>query len=83
MPSPPSSIEGSNHDQKVIVDSTVYPAEAVPVRERANRNIATTRGGFFHWFDPNDGPVERRLVLKLDFYILTYACVGFWVSDYN
>ncbi|EEU34623.1 uncharacterized protein NECHADRAFT_3907, partial [Fusarium vanettenii 77-13-4] len=33
------------------------------------------------WFDPNDSPAERRLVQKLDFFILTYAFVGFWVCS--
>jgi hypothetical protein len=47
-------------------------------RERANRNLGSKRA-FFSWSDPNDGPSERRLILKLDFFILTYAFIGFWV----
>lgn len=47
-------------------------------RERANQNVGAERA-LFSWFDPNDGPAERRLILKLDFFILTYAFVGFWV----
>ncbi|KAF2652580.1 MFS general substrate transporter [Lophiostoma macrostomum CBS 122681] len=49
-------------------------------RERANRNIGSARP-FLSWFDPNDGPAERRLILKLDFFILSYAFIGFWVRN--
>ncbi|KAF2832391.1 MFS general substrate transporter [Ophiobolus disseminans] len=48
------------------------------VRESANRNLRAKRA-FFAWFDPNDGPAERRLIMKLDFFILSYAFVGFWI----
>jgi MFS family permease len=53
----------------------------VPNRERANRNLGSKKK-FFSWFDPNDGPAERRLILKLDFFILTYAFIGFWVKSF-
>ena len=49
-----------------------------PRVERANRNVGSKRA-FFSWFDPNDGPAERQLILKLDFFILSYAFIGFWV----
>jgi hypothetical protein len=52
----------------------------LPNRERANRNLGSKKK-FFSWFDPNDGPAERRLILKLDFFILTYAFIGFWVKS--
>lgn len=34
----------------------------------------------FSWFDKNDGPLERRLVLKLDLAILSFSFLSFWVS---
>lgn len=46
--------------------------------ERANTNPSKERS-FFAWFDRNDGPIERRLILKLDFLTLSFACMGFWV----
>lgn len=46
----------------------------------ANRDLSSNKS-FFSWFDPNDSPAERRLVQKLDFFILTYAFVGFWVCS--
>lgn len=46
--------------------------------EKANANPSKERH-FFAWFDKNDGPVERRLILKLDLLTLSFACMGFWV----
>ncbi|KAF4873163.1 putative transporter SEO1 [Colletotrichum siamense] len=48
-----------------------------PEEHRPNRNFS--KKSFFAWFDRNDGPLERRVILKLDFFILTYAFVGFWI----
>lgn len=47
-----------------------YGANPSPSKDRS----------FFAWFDKNDGPVERKLILKLDFLILSFACMGFWAS---
>lgn len=44
-----------------------------------NRNWEA-RTSFFRWFHPDDGASERRVILKLDLYILAFACVGFWVG---
>jgi hypothetical protein len=43
-----------------------------------NKNWSTQRS-FFRWFHPDDGPDERKLILKLDIYILAFACIAFWV----
>lgn len=67
--------------EKDVVDINAEISGPVVTKERANRNVAVIRGSFFNWFDPNDGEIERKLVLKLDFFILTYACVGFWVKN--
>lgn len=46
--------------------------------ESANRKFS--KRSFWSWFDPNDGPLERRLIVKLDFFILVFAFIGFWVG---
>lgn len=62
------SDSGDNSDNGLSTELTEHP----------NRNF--TKKSFFSWFDANDGPLERRVILKLDFFILTYAFIGFWVS---
>lgn len=46
----------------------------------ANTTPGTTKA-FFAWFDQNDGPFERRVIKKLDIFILSYAFIAFWVSQ--
>lgn len=63
-------------DKALDNDSTSSnPAEANIV---INRNWEK-RASNFRWFHPDDGAAERRVILKLDLYILAFACVGFWV----
>ncbi|CAK7204019.1 hypothetical protein SEUCBS139899_006770 [Sporothrix eucalyptigena] len=38
----------------------------------------TSKSSYWHWFHPDDGSDERRLVRKLDLSILAFACAGFW-----
>lgn len=35
---------------------------------------------WYNWYDPEDTPEERRLVLKLDLLILPYAFAVYWVK---
>ena len=35
---------------------------------------------WYHWYAPEDTPDERKLALKLDFLILPYAFVIYWVK---
>ncbi|KAF9877192.1 hypothetical protein CkaCkLH20_05458 [Colletotrichum karsti] len=44
---------------------------------KPNRQFSKKK--FFSWFDANDGPLERRVIFKLDFFILSYAFIGFWI----
>lgn len=32
------------------------------------------------WGEPPDTKAERRLLFKIDFFILTYVCLMYWVS---
>ncbi|KAH7325692.1 major facilitator superfamily domain-containing protein [Stachybotrys elegans] len=42
-------------------------------------DLSGTTKSFFAWFDKDDGPFERRVISKLDLFILSYAFIGFWV----
>ena len=44
-----------------------------------NRAVAKSPN-FFSWFDTNDSPEERKLIMKMDMYIMGFAFVGYWVS---
>ncbi|KAJ9145060.1 MFS general substrate transporter [Pleurostoma richardsiae] len=71
-------------DNKVLSPTVVADSGSSSENERIlstgeepNRNFG--KKSFLSWFDINDGPLERRLILKLDFFILSYAFIGFWI----
>ncbi|KAF4122226.1 MFS transporter, ACS family, pantothenate transporter [Geosmithia morbida] len=64
-------------DNKRVAEDTVEVGSEYQGNERPNRIFGDKQ--FFSWFNPNDGPLERRLITKLDFFILAYAFIGFWV----
>lgn len=35
---------------------------------------------WYHWFAPEDGPQERRLILKLDLLIVPYSFLLYWIK---
>ena len=45
--------------------------------------------GFLHrlrvavWGVPPDTAAERRLLVKVDFFVLTYVCLMYWVSSWD
>ncbi|EXJ86819.1 hypothetical protein A1O3_03773 [Capronia epimyces CBS 606.96] len=74
---PTLTVRPTKGDETVLSQEIVSEDEYDTGRERANRNAGKTKGHFFRWFDPEDGPLERRLLWKLDFYILAFACAGY------
>lgn len=35
---------------------------------------------WYHWYAPTDTPAERKLLLKLDFLVVFYGFILFWVK---
>ena len=83
--STPSTTSSKGKETNVLIsDGEAIGGEEPEIKhERANRNITIGKGSFFRWFDPNDGPLERRLITKLDIYILTFACAAYIVGSPN
>ncbi|KAF4635591.1 hypothetical protein G7Y89_g2496 [Cudoniella acicularis] len=38
----------------------------------------TQKRGWFHWHEPGTSKAEKRLIFKLDFFLLTYGCLCFF-----
>ncbi|KAH8593809.1 major facilitator superfamily domain-containing protein [Bisporella sp. PMI_857] len=69
-------------DEITAIDATSdTPSDASlkgDARPTINRKVAKSPR-LWSWFDENDGPEERKLVFKLDVYIMGFAFVGYWV----
>lgn len=74
------SVQGSNSSVEVKPEGIVaashthedYRVNIIDANSISKRKI-------WQWFHPDDGPAERKLIAKLDWYILSFACIGFWV----
>ena len=52
-----------------------------------DKHIATTTSpdkptisGWFHWHEPGTSKEEKRLILKLDWFLLSYSCLMFFIK---
>lgn len=61
-----------SHEKNTATTDTLTPTPSPPSK---------SRGGFFHWHEPNTSPEEKRFIFKLDFFVLTYACFSFFVKQ--
>ncbi|KAF7187151.1 MFS transporter PfmaC [Pseudocercospora fuligena] len=39
------------------------------------------RSDFFHWHEPNTSVREKKLIFKLDFFLLTFSCLTFFIKQ--
>lgn len=37
--------------------------------------------GFFHWHEPGTSREEKRLIFKLDWFLLSFSCLTFFVKQ--
>ncbi len=74
------SIQGSQNSVETKPQAAVT-ASSLPVSHSVNviDPNSTYKRSIWQWFHPDDGPIERKLILKLDLFILSFACIGFWV----
>lgn len=41
---------------------------------------ASKISGWFHWHEPGTSKEEKRLIFKLDWFLLSYSCLMFFVK---
>lgn len=39
--------------------------------------------GWFHWHEPGTSPEEKKLILKLDWFLLSFSCLMFFIKQVN
>ena len=68
-------------------ESTRKPGSETPAAESRESVAAPPAGqpgsklsGWFHWHEPGTSAEEKRLILKLDWFLLSYSCLCFFVK---
>jgi ACS family pantothenate transporter-like MFS transporter len=46
--------------------------------DRSQETHIDRRGGWFHWHEPGTSKQEKRLIFKLDWFLLSYGCLCFF-----
>lgn len=68
--------ETNNSERKAPFNvQSVVPTSANPMDEKQ------TISGWFHWHEPGTSTQEKKLIFKLDFFILTYGCLTYFIKQ--
>lgn len=68
----------------VQVAPTVASADDKSVsgtKESAHTSETTEGRRWFHWHEPNTSKEEKKLIFKLDWFILSYSCLCFFIKQ--
>ncbi|KAH5082868.1 hypothetical protein HBI23_067770 [Parastagonospora nodorum] len=66
--------------------------DAIDIALDAQSNIALSKheadkltpqqaAGWFHWHEPDTSPEEKKLIFKLDWFLLSFSCLCFFVKQ--
>ncbi|KAL2418049.1 MFS transporter PfmaC [Exophiala dermatitidis] len=56
-------------------------SEPVPALVGGKATATRPAQGWFHWHEPGASREEKKLILKLDFFLLTYSCLSFFIKQ--
>ncbi|KAJ5893855.1 Major facilitator superfamily domain general substrate transporter [Penicillium taxi] len=76
---------GESRQPDVWKDSTAV--DTTNLHEQKNRQHGSdieespTRTGWFHWHEPGTSKAEKKLIFKLDWFLLSYGCLCFFIKQ--
>ena len=71
----PAEIDSKDHA------STTLTPVADPKRGPNPAQPATGKAKWFHWHEPGTSKEEKRLIFKLDWFLLSFACLMFFIKQ--
>lgn len=70
------------------IDTSTFDDKSIEKRPSADIKEATPstngkpeRSGWFHWHEPGTSKEEKRLIFKLDFFLLTFSCLTYFLKQ--
>lgn len=75
--SPSSHNSAESADEKFAGTKASGPADAAAAPQPSG---STGLSGWFHWHEPGTSPEEKRLIFKLDWFLLSYSCLCYFVK---
>ncbi|KAK0537263.1 hypothetical protein OC835_001797 [Tilletia horrida] len=77
----PSDAHDDGQDEATVFSGEKTAGVAKQAKTATRRTASKLR--VFLWGHPPDTKAERRLLLKIDFFVLTYLCLTFWSNYLN
>ncbi|KAH6999361.1 major facilitator superfamily domain-containing protein [Ilyonectria destructans] len=71
---PGPAIEGITHTPSIGESANGKDSPAPPPKQSGI-------SGFFHWHEPGTSREEKRLIFKLDWFLLSFSCLTFFVKQ--
>lgn len=53
----------------------------VDVKEAAQSVAPAEGAGWFHWHEPGTSKEEKRLIFKLDWFLLSFSCLTYFIKQ--
>ncbi len=72
-PVPGGSSGGDDTSMSAVHQSTATAPASIAEKPASRR--------WFHWHEPGTSAAEKRLILKLDWFILSYSCLCFFIKQ--
>lgn len=69
-------------DTATLDDKSIEKRPSADIKEAApSTHDKHERSGWFHWHEPGTSKEEKRLIFKLDFFLLTFSCLTYFVKQ--
>ncbi|KAH8682022.1 major facilitator superfamily transporter [Xylariales sp. PMI_506] len=70
------SVDGDIQSQRIHEKASTF----LSIDKKRETPTEPEKSGFFHWHEPNTSAQEKRLILKLDWFILSYSCLCYFIA---
>ena len=74
-------------DEKASVVDATTAAPSPPGSDNGEKKTPASPGetkplsGFFHWHEPGTSKEEKKLIFKLDWFLLSFSCLMYFLKQ--
>lgn len=80
-PSDAEQHQGATEKQDAIEVALDLQSSIAPSRIGGDKPVPQQTAGWFHWHEPDTSPEEKKLVFKLEWFLLSFSCLCFFVKQ--
>jgi ACS family pantothenate transporter-like MFS transporter len=73
------SVDSRNHDKDGDLKISSTDLDVKPRSDSIAQE--PTQAGWFHWHEPGTSKEEKKLIFKLDWFLLSFSCLTFFLKQ--